>query len=139
MDTCNLYLPVVRTLKITKIIDFNQADYMWYFVCYYFFGGQFRLVDYFDSEIVRSLSAYFGKTRSEIGYLHTKFAMCCTLYYLRHGFDLYLPLDVTVLIWKLEYKMPITQTCLCNMQRFLRCKYQLEKVEIFLFVLKTLS
>ena len=33
-----------------------------------FFGGQFRLVNYFDSEIVRSLSAYFGKTRSEIGY-----------------------------------------------------------------------
>ena len=24
----------------------------------------------FDSEIVRSLSAYFGKTRSEIGYWH---------------------------------------------------------------------
>ena len=37
------------------------------FVCL-FFGSQFRLVNYFDSEIVRSLSAYFGKTRSEIGY-----------------------------------------------------------------------
>ena len=24
--------------------------------------------NYFDSEIVRSVSAYFGKTRSEIGY-----------------------------------------------------------------------
>ena len=34
----------------------------------YFFGSQFRLVNYFDSEIVRSLSAYFGKTQSEIGY-----------------------------------------------------------------------
>ena len=34
----------------------------------YFFGIQFRLVNYFDSEIVRNLSAYFGKTRSEIGY-----------------------------------------------------------------------
>ena len=33
-----------------------------------FFGGQFRLVNYFDSEIFRSLSAYFGKTRSEMGY-----------------------------------------------------------------------
>ena len=33
-----------------------------------FFGGQFRLVNYFDSEIVRSLSAYFGKTRGEMGY-----------------------------------------------------------------------
>ena len=33
-----------------------------------FFGSPFRLVNYFDSEIVRSLSAYFGKTRSEIGY-----------------------------------------------------------------------
>ena len=32
------------------------------------FGGRFRLVIYFDSEIVRSLSAYFRKTRSEIGY-----------------------------------------------------------------------
>ena len=35
---------------------------------YLFFSSQFRLVNYFDSEIVRSLSAYFGKTRSEIGY-----------------------------------------------------------------------
>ena len=33
-----------------------------------FFGGQFRLVNYFDSEIVRSLSAYFKKTLSEMGY-----------------------------------------------------------------------
>ena len=65
--TCKLYLPVVRMLEITKIIDFNQADYTWYCV-YLFFGSPFRLVNYFDSEIVRSLSAYFGKTRSEIGY-----------------------------------------------------------------------
>ena len=70
METCKLYLPVVRTLEITKIIDFTQADYTWYCVCYLFFGIQFRLVNYFDSEIVRSLSAYFGKTRSEIGYGH---------------------------------------------------------------------
>ena len=68
MKTCKLYLPVVRTLEIIKIIDFNQADYTWYCVCCYFFGGQFRLVNHFDSEIVWSLSAYFGKTRSEIGY-----------------------------------------------------------------------
>ena len=33
MKTCKLYLPVVRTLEITKIIDFNQADYTWYCVC----------------------------------------------------------------------------------------------------------
>ena len=68
MKTCKLYLPVVRVLEITKIIDFNQADYTWYCVCCLFFGSQFRLVNYFDSEIVRSLSAYFGKTRNEIGY-----------------------------------------------------------------------
>ena len=36
MKTCKLYLPVVRTLEITKIIDFNQADYTWYCVCCYF-------------------------------------------------------------------------------------------------------
>ena len=68
MKTCKLYLPVVRMLEITKIIDFNQANYTWYCVCCLFFGSQFRLVNYFDSEIVQSLSAYFGKTRSEIGY-----------------------------------------------------------------------
>ena len=68
MKTCKLYLPVVRTLEITKIIDFNQADYMWYCVCCLFFGSQFRLVNYFDLEIVWSLLAYFGKTWSEIGY-----------------------------------------------------------------------
>ena len=68
METCKIYLPVVRTLEITKIIDFNQADYTWYCACYLFFGSQFRLVNYFDSEIVWSLSAYFGKIRSEIGY-----------------------------------------------------------------------
>ena len=34
---------------------------------YLFFGSPFRLVNYFDLEIVRSLSAYYGKTRSEIG------------------------------------------------------------------------
>ena len=66
--TCKLYLPVVRTLEITKIIDFNQADYLGIVFVYLFFGSEFRLVNYFDSEIVRSLSAYFGKTRSEIGY-----------------------------------------------------------------------
>ena len=64
MKTCKLYLPV----EITKIIDFNQADYTWYCVCCLFFGSQFRLVNYFDSEIVWRLSAYFGKTQSEIGY-----------------------------------------------------------------------
>ena len=66
--TCKLYLPVVRTLEITKIIDFNQADYYTRGIVfvYLFFGSEFRLVNYFDSEIVRSLSAYFGKTRSEI-------------------------------------------------------------------------
>ena len=37
-----------------------------------FFGGQFRFVNYFDSEIVRSPSAYFGKTRSEMGYTLTQ-------------------------------------------------------------------
>ena len=68
MKTCKLFLPVVRTLEITKIIDFNQADYTWYCVCCLFFGSQFLLVNYFDSEIVRGLSAYFGKTLSEIGY-----------------------------------------------------------------------
>ena len=62
MKTCKLYLPVVRTLENTKIIDFNQADYTWYCVCCLFLGSQFRLVNYFDSEIVRSLSAYYGKT-----------------------------------------------------------------------------
>ena len=35
--TCKLYLPVVRTLEITKIIDFNQADYTWYCVCLFIF------------------------------------------------------------------------------------------------------
>ena len=72
MKTRKLYLPVVRTLEITKINDFihhfNQAGYTWYCVCCLFFGSQFRLVNYSDLEIVRSLSAYFGKTRSEIGY-----------------------------------------------------------------------
>ena len=74
MKTCKLYLPVVRKLEITKIIDFNQADYTWYCVCCLFFGSQFRLVNYFDSEIVQSLLAYFGKTRNEIGY-KTKFCI----------------------------------------------------------------
>ena len=50
------------------MIYFNQADCTWYSVSCLFFGSQFRLVNYFDSGIVRSLSAYFGKTRSEIGY-----------------------------------------------------------------------
>ena len=27
LKTCKIYLPVVRTLEIPKIIDFNQADY----------------------------------------------------------------------------------------------------------------
>ena len=38
--------------------------------------------------------------------LHTKFALTCTPYYLRHGIEIFsdysLPLDVTVLIWKLK-------------------------------------
>ena len=55
-------------LEITKIIDLNQADYTWFCVCCLFFGSQIRLVNYFELEIVRSLSAYFGKTWSEIGY-----------------------------------------------------------------------
>ena len=82
MKTCKLYLPVVRTLEIInlKIIDFNQADYTWYCVDCSVFDGQFRLVIYFDSEIVRSLSAYFGKTRSEIGYTHR----ICSFENLRH-------------------------------------------------------
>ena len=68
IKTCKLHLSVVGTIEITKIIDFNQADYTCYYVCCYCFVCQFRLVNYFDSEIVRSISAYFGKTRSEIGY-----------------------------------------------------------------------
>ena len=36
-------------------------------LCLLFIFWQFRLVNYFDSEIVRSFSAYFGKTRSESG------------------------------------------------------------------------
>ena len=41
-----------------------------------FFGSQFRLVNYFDSEIVLSFLAYFGKTRSEIGYSVIKRLWC---------------------------------------------------------------
>ena len=37
MKTCKLHLPIVPTLEITKIIDFNQADYTCYYVCCYYF------------------------------------------------------------------------------------------------------
>ena len=79
IKTCKLHLPVVRTLEITKIIDFNPADYsntrviMFVVIILCPYVCQFRLVNYFDLEIVRSVSAYFGKTRSEIGYCVRKF------------------------------------------------------------------
>ena len=37
MKTCKLYLPIIRTLGITRITNFDQADYTCYHVCCYYF------------------------------------------------------------------------------------------------------
>ena len=55
---------VVGTLGITRLINFNQAA-MFVVIS---LKINFDWSNIIDSEIVRSRSAFFGKTRSEMGY-----------------------------------------------------------------------
>ena len=68
MKTCKLYLPVVRTLEITKIIDFNQVDYTWYVFDVYFLAFNF------DWSIIL-IRKSFGAFRHISGKLGVKLAM----------------------------------------------------------------
>ena len=68
MKTCKRYLPVVRTLEITKIIDFNQADYTWYCVCCYFLAVNFD----WSIILIRKL---FGASRHISGKIGVKLAI----------------------------------------------------------------
>ena len=68
MKTCKVYLPVVRTLEITKIINFNQADYTWYCVCFYFLAVNF------DWSIIL-ISKSFGASLHISGKLGVKLAI----------------------------------------------------------------
>ena len=68
MKTCKIYLPVVRTLEITKIIDFIQTDYTWYCVCCYFLAVNF------DWSIIL-IRKSFGASRHISGKLGVKLAI----------------------------------------------------------------
>ena len=68
MKTCKLYVPVVRTLEIYKIIDFNQVDHTWYCVCCYFSAVNF------DWSIIL-IRKSFGATRHISGNLGVKLAI----------------------------------------------------------------
>ena len=68
IKTSKLYLPVVRTLEITKIIDFNQADYTWYCVC-----RNFSAVS-FDWSIIL-IRKSFGASRHISGKLGVKWTI----------------------------------------------------------------
>ena len=69
MKTCKLYLPVVQTLEITQIIDFNQADYTWYIVFVVYF-----LAVNFDWSIIL-IRKSFGASRHISGKIGVKLAI----------------------------------------------------------------
>ena len=70
--TCKLYLPVVRTLGMTKLIDFNQADNTWYCVCLFIF-----LAVHFDWSIIL-IRKSFGASQHISGKLGVKLAILQT-------------------------------------------------------------